>query len=81
MLCQRMIQFGLIPIGRNSFLPKMGIDQRLREKYPDLLILKIVSSGDFDSIYSSRNIDSHPSHVLKASNEMLSDGVRLIALG
>ena len=74
-------QFDLIPIGRNSLLPKMGIDQRLREKYPEFFILEIVSSGDFDSIYSSRNTDSQPSHVLNALNEMLGDGGRLIALG
>jgi|ERR1700733_1485125 hypothetical protein len=34
-------RFDSVLIGRKSLLPKKGIDQRLREKYPDLLTLKI----------------------------------------
>ena len=49
--------------------------------YPDLLILNIVSSGDFDSSNSSRNTDPQPSHVLEALSEMLGHDLRLTDLG
>jgi DNA-binding NtrC family response regulator len=74
-------QFDLILLGRNSRLPQKQIDQRLREKYPDLLILKIQSAGETErSIYPSRLTDSQPRHVVEALHEMLGDGVRLVPL-
>lgn len=74
-------QFDLILLGRNSELPRKQIDQRLREKYPDLLILKIQSAGEIErSIYPSRFTDSQPRHVVEALHEMLGDRVRLVPL-
>jgi DNA-binding NtrC family response regulator len=74
-------QFDLILIGRRSQLPKRQIDQRLREKYPDLLILKIQSAGEIEqSIYPSRLTDSQPRHVVEALHEMLGDEIRLVPL-
>jgi hypothetical protein len=74
-------QFDLILLGRKSELPRKQIDQRLRERYPDLLILKIQSAGEMErSIYPSRFTDSQPRHVVEALHEMLGDGVRLVPL-
>jgi CheY-like chemotaxis protein len=70
--------FDLILIGRRSRLwQKKGIDQRLREKYPDLLILKIESATAPRSEYPSRVTDSAPRQVLEALREMLGEGVEL----
>jgi hypothetical protein len=38
--------YDVVLLGRNSELHKKGIDQRLREKYPHLLTLKIVNEAD-----------------------------------
>jgi hypothetical protein len=46
-------QFDLVLLGRRSQIAKKGIDQRLREKYPNLLILKIQSMGEIVSLYPS----------------------------
>ncbi len=73
-------RFDLILLGRKSQLPKKGIDQRLREKYPDLLTLKIESAGVGKSIYPSRITDNAPASVLIALKEMLGDGLRLVPL-
>jgi hypothetical protein len=54
-----------------------GIDQRLREKYPELLILKIESVSEPRSVYPSRITDSAPRHVLEALHEMLGDDLGL----
>jgi hypothetical protein len=69
--------YDLVLLGRNSELHKKGIDQRLREKYPDLLTLKIVNEADA-SIWPSRIIDSEPRHVIVALHEMLGDKVLLV---
>jgi DNA-binding NtrC family response regulator len=69
--------YDLVLLGRNSDLHKEGIDQRLREKYPDLLTLKIVNEADA-SIWPSRIIDSEPKHVIVALHEMLGDKVLLV---
>jgi hypothetical protein len=61
----------------NSELHKKGIDQRLREKYPNLMTLKIVNEADA-SIWPSRMTDSEPKHVIVALHEMLGDKVLLI---
>jgi hypothetical protein len=58
-------------LGRKSLLPKKGLDQRLREKYPDLLTLTIAPQGEIASIYPSRITDAVPEHVLRALKEML----------
>jgi hypothetical protein len=64
-------QFDLILIGRKSQLHIRGIDQRLREKYPKLLTLKIEALGEIASIYPSRIADAVPEHVIVALKEML----------
>jgi hypothetical protein len=74
-------QFDLVLLGRRSLLPRKQIDQRLREKYPDLLTLKIENLlGMERSIYPSRMTDSEPGHVLEALHHMLGDRVRLVPL-
>lgn len=73
-------QFDLVLLGRKSLLPKKGIDQRLREKYPNLLTLKILSSEGENSIYPSRLSNSVPRQVLGALAEMLGDDVQLAPL-
>ena len=47
------------------------LDQRLREKYPKLPVLKIQRRGDAASEYSSRTTDAMPQHVVDALNDML----------
>jgi CheY-like chemotaxis protein len=64
-------RFDLILLGRKSQIPKTGLDQRLRERYPDLLTLKIQPGGDIVSLYPSRTTDALPQHVLSALKEML----------
>jgi hypothetical protein len=59
-------RFDLILLGRKSQILKTGLDQRLREKYPNLLTLKIQSSGDIVSLYPSRTTDAVPEHVMSA---------------
>ena len=64
-------QFDLILLGRKSQVPKMGLDQRLREKHPNLLIFKIQPAGDVVSLFPTRTTDAVPDHVLSALKEML----------
>jgi CheY-like chemotaxis protein len=64
-------QFDLILLGRKSQIPKTGLDQRLREKYPNLLTLKIEPGGDIVSLFPTRTTDAMPQHVLCALKEML----------
>lgn len=74
-------QSDLILLGRKSRLPRKQIDQRLRERYPDLLILKIQSAGEMErSIYPSRLTDYQPRQVVEALHEMLGDEIRLTPL-
>jgi hypothetical protein len=61
-------RFDLVLLGRSSEL-SVGIDQRLREKHPSLLTLKIDDLGG--SEYPSRMTDSMPEHVIDALKEML----------
>jgi PleD family two-component response regulator len=68
--------YDLVLLGRNSELHK-GLDQRLREKYPHLLTLKIVNEAD-GSVWPSRIIDSEPRHVIIALHEMLEDKMPLV---
>jgi DNA-binding response OmpR family regulator len=67
--------FDLILLGRNSGMHKKFLDQRLREKYPQLLTLKVVNHEE-TSVYPSRLTDSAPDHV--ALREMLGDDVHLV---
>jgi DNA-binding NtrC family response regulator len=70
--CLETHAFDLILLGRNSRVPEIGLDQRLRQKYPDLLTLKI----DFDTdgnAWSSRVVDAVPDHVIEALKEMLGE--------
>jgi DNA-binding NtrC family response regulator len=69
--------YDLVLLGRNSEMHKKGIDQRLREKYPYLLTLKIVNEADA-SIWPSRMTDSGPKHVIVALHEMLGEKVLLV---
>src|ERR1700677_2180465 len=57
-------QFDLILIGRKSESSRCELDQRLREKYPKLPVLKIQPRGDAASEYSSRTTDALPQHVV-----------------
>lgn len=63
-------RFDLVLLGRQSLIPKTGVDQRLREAYPEMLILKIEKCGD-QSVYASRSTASRPEDVLQAIREML----------
>ncbi|HWZ52136.1 MAG TPA: hypothetical protein VNW54_11805 [Granulicella sp.] len=65
--------FDLVLLGRNSKLEEPGLDQRLREHFPELLILKIEATGSVPSIYPTRITDARPANVLAALQEMLSD--------
>jgi CheY-like chemotaxis protein len=72
--------FDLILLGRNSGMHKTLLDQRLREKYPQLLTLKIVNHEE-PSVYPSRLTDSAPEHVIVALREMLGDDIHLVPVG
>ncbi len=64
-------QFDLVLIGRNSESRQDALDQRLREKYPKLLVLKIQALDEGISAYPSRTIDAAPEHVVQALKDML----------
>jgi DNA-binding response OmpR family regulator len=64
--------FDLILIGRKSQIPEAGLDQRLRKRHPNLLILKIEPEGDIVSPYPSRTTDPLPQRVIQALKDMLS---------
>lgn len=71
--------FDLVLLGRQTKPPGKQIDQRLREKYPDLLILKIQSAGEVErSPYPSGTVGYRPQHVLDAVHAMLGDRIRLV---
>ncbi len=66
--------FDLVLLGRNSLLFGKGLDQRLREKYPHLLTLKIEVIEvieDETGAYSTRSTLPIPSHVIRTIAEML----------
>ena len=69
--------FDLVLIGRRSELAQKGLDQRLRERYPHLLILKIESSGPGISVYPSQIIDSQPKHLIQALEHLLGNALSL----
>lgn len=63
--------FDLVIIGRTSISPVIALDQRLRELYPQLLLLKIAQSGEPATPYPTRTIGSDPSSVLATVKLML----------
>lgn len=69
--------FDLVLIGRKSQLTEKGLDQRLRERYPHLLILKIESAGPGTSVFPSRIIDSQPKHLTDMLHQLLGDALSL----
>lgn len=72
--------FDLVLIGRKSEMVEKGLDRRLRERYPHLLILKIETRGEKDSIYPSQIIDSQPDHLITALKNLLGDALTLSPL-
>jgi DNA-binding response OmpR family regulator len=64
-------RYDLVLIGRRSTLSDMALDQRLRERYPGLAVLKIADAGESFSAYPSRITDPSPYHVLVAIRELL----------
>jgi hypothetical protein len=68
--------FDLILLGQEFRITGRGLDQRSREKYPNLLTLKIQPTDDMVSVYLSRTTDSVPEHVLSAIREMLAIGTK-----
>jgi DNA-binding NtrC family response regulator len=64
-------RFDLVLIGRSSTPSTFALDQRLRERYPALPVLKITHDGEKYSPYPTRVTDSEPCHVLAALREML----------
>jgi hypothetical protein len=69
-------KFDLVLLGRKSVIPRTGADERLRERHPDLLILKIVPDGEY-SAYPSRLTGPNPIEVYEALIEMLGGDVAL----
>jgi CheY-like chemotaxis protein len=61
--------FDLVLIGRNVRASKRDLDERIRMRHPNLLILKI---DDMYSPYPTRMTDAAPGQLLKALSEMLS---------
>ena len=64
-------RFDVVVIGRNSHWPNKGLDERVREAFPDQLIVKIAQGREPGSSFSSRITDSVPANVLQAVNEVL----------
>ena len=69
--------FDLVLIGRKSQMTEKGLDQRLRERYPHLLILKVERAGSETSVYPSQVIDSQPKHLIDALKHLLGDALSL----
>jgi DNA-binding NtrC family response regulator len=61
----------IVLIGRKSLLADVALDQRLRERYPALLVLKVADAGESFSAYPSRITDPSPYNLLRAIREML----------
>jgi CheY-like chemotaxis protein len=63
--------FDLVLLGRSSMQEEQSLDRCLRERFPDLLILKIEANRSIPSVYASRVTDARPANVLAALQEML----------
>jgi CheY-like chemotaxis protein len=72
--------FDLVLLGHQSGLPIKGIDQRLREKFPNLATLKIERAGERHSVYPTRITDSAPLNVIAALRDMLGVDVDLMPI-
>jgi CheY-like chemotaxis protein len=66
-----VVQFDVVLVGRRSEMSQKGIDQRLREKYPDILILMLERENENPSAFANRTTDPHPRLVLDALDAML----------
>jgi DNA-binding NtrC family response regulator len=64
-------RFDVVLIGRRSRGSETALDQRLRDRYPQMLILKIAQPFEPPSSYPSRITDPHPARVLMALKNML----------
>lgn len=64
-------QFDVALVGPRVDMSQKGIDQRVREKYPDIPILMLERGNEDHSVFASRTTDPHPSHVLDALDVML----------
>jgi DNA-binding response OmpR family regulator len=65
--------FDLVLIGRKTDFPTIEIDERLRERYPKLLVLKIEDLEETARGFADRETDSSPQHVLLALKQMLGE--------
>jgi hypothetical protein len=65
-------------LGHRSALPEKIIDQRIRERFPNLATLKIEIGGERHSAYPTRVTDAAPQHVIDALHEMLGENAKLI---
>jgi CheY-like chemotaxis protein len=63
--------FDLVLLGRRSLVGGKPLDQLLRERYPDLLILKIAEVIAEGSRYPTQTTTSVPANVLAALKGML----------
>jgi DNA-binding response OmpR family regulator len=63
--------FDLVLIGRRSLVAGKPLDQRLRERYPEILILKIAEVIEEGSRYPTKTTISVPANVLAALKGML----------
>jgi DNA-binding NtrC family response regulator len=63
--------FDLVLVGRNSLSDRVPIDKQLREKYPSLLILKIVDLIDQSTSFANHMTDAVPENVIAALKGML----------
>jgi DNA-binding response OmpR family regulator len=63
--------FDLILVGRTSQGAKMSVDQQLRQRHPELLILKIADLIGDQSSFASHESDSVPTNVLAALKGMV----------
>jgi DNA-binding response OmpR family regulator len=70
-----VVQFDVVLVGRRFDLSQKGIDQRLREKYPDILILMLEREDGNPSAFASRTTDPHPRLVLDALEAMLGESL------
>jgi CheY-like chemotaxis protein len=68
-----LAQFDVVLVGRRSDLSQKGIDQRLREKDSDILILMLERENENPSVFASRMTDPHPRLVLDALDAMLGE--------
>jgi CheY-like chemotaxis protein len=60
--------FDLVLIGRDPCSVMAGFDQRLRERFPRLLMLK---TSDIDSVYATRTTEAKPASILSELTKLL----------